>query len=161
MAQSENDMERYEYVPMSTPYINRRPSYGIAEGVGVHTMSSLRGHVTIHEHAPRQVEVSVFASLGVTRTSPNSYQQATVKLVKGDNVLATKIVTKKDPHIIATHDIDQYMGSATLDLPLPVDAAPLHVTISAMASAHFPAGSVSGPTLVVDVPLAVRKAVTP
>ena len=151
----------FEYVPMSTPYSNISFGYGFGEGVGINASGGVRGHVTIHANSPNQVDVSVFSDTGVRRMAPNSWRQATVKVSRGDQVLATKVVNKNEPYVISAQNSDIYLGSAKLDLPQPVDATSLRVTITVSSAGIFPEGIVPGRTQSAAIPITVRKVTSP
>jgi hypothetical protein len=161
MFQHVDAIERFEYVPMSMPYSKIGIGYGFGEGVGINASGGVRGHVVIHEYSPNQVDVSVFSDTAVRKLAPNSWRQATVKLVRGGEVLASQVVKKHEPYIIAESSRDMFLGSASLILPVPVDLTPVHVSITVISCGIFPEGVVPGITQQATIPIAVRKVTTP
>lgn len=161
MSGSGDSGDIFEYVPMSAPYSKIGLGYRFSEGIGPNVSGGLRGYVTIHAHSPNQVDVSVFSDTGVRKLAPNSWRQAVVKLCRGDQVLATKVVNKNEPYIVSEQSRDLYLGSAKLDLPQPVDATPLQVTITVTTTGIFPEGVAPGKIQHAVIPISVRKVIRP
>jgi len=148
---------KYEYLPMNFSYRKLDWGWTPAEGIGINSTGFMRGHVVIRAESPRKLFVSVFADTGSRKLAPSSVRHATITVMHGGATISKKDVTKNEPYIISSSDVETFLGSADFLLPEPTDPIPLTVKIEVNVVLNQYEGSVYRFPMVETVTIGVHR----
>lgn len=135
------------YQEIYTPYYKSRPSYILAEGVGVRASYNLRGHVTLEDN--------ILSISGMGRTSASRvgsvdwFMSATI--LDGGVELEKKTLAMEGVSAWPDDDFDP-IGHVSFELPLP----PRRLSLVLKGGYYYTSGSGQPASGIVDIPFDIE-----